>query len=309
MKRYLVTGGAGFIGSHIVEALVRKGQRVRVLDDFSSGRREFLKSCLRDIEIQKGSIARFADCQKAVKGVDIVIHQAALRSVAKSVMDPFAYHETDATGTLNMLEAARRARVKRFVNASSSSVYGNVDHFPMRETEPTRPLSPYGTAKLAAELYAWTYYLNYGFETVSLRYFNVFGPRQNPESVYSTVVPAFIERLKKNKRPIIHGTGRQSRDFTYVENVVNANLLAATAPGAKGRIFNIANGRDFSVIDVYETLARITGKRHIKPEFQKRRPADPDKTYADISQAKRFLGWKPTVGFKEGLKRTVEWFQ
>ncbi len=309
MKLYLVTGGAGFIGSHIVAALVKKGEKVRILDDFSSGKKEFIKPYLRDIQIQKGSITRFADCQKAVKGVHAVIHQAALRSVAKSVMDPFAYHETDATGTLNMLEAARRGGVKRFVNASSSSVYGNVDHFPMRETDSTRPLSPYGTAKLAAELYAYAYFLNYGFETVSLRYFNVFGPHQSPESVYSTVVPAFSERLKQNKSPIIYGTGKQSRDFTYVENVVNANLLAATVPGAKGHIFNIANGTDFSVLDVYRELAAIMGKKHIKPEFQKRRPADPDKTYADVSQAKRILGWKPTVGFKEGLRRTVEWFQ
>jgi UDP-glucose 4-epimerase len=308
MKLCLVTGGAGFIGSNIVAALVKKGKKVRILDNFSSGKMDFLKPFLKDIQIVRGDIQKPADCRKAVKGVSIVIHQAALRSVAKSVMDPFATHECDATGTLNVLEAAKNEGVDRLVYASSSSVYGDVKRFPMREGDPIKPLSPYGVAKLAAELYAYSYYLNYGLETVSLRYFNVFGPHQNPESIYSAVVPAFIERLKKNISPFIYGTGEQTRDFTYVDNVVNANLLAAEVPAAKGHVFNVASGQDYSVLDVYHGLAKIMGKTHIKPVFKKRRPSDPDKTNADISKTKKILGWRPTVNFEEGLKRTAQWF-
>ncbi len=308
MKIYLVTGGAGFIGSNIVEALVKKGRKVRVFDNFSTGKMECLAPFKKDIEIIKGDICRFKDCQKAVKGVSIVIHQAALRSVPKSVINPFASHDADATGTLYMLQVAKEEGVDRFVYASSSSAYGDVKKFPMKEDDPVRPLSPYGVAKLAGELYAYSYYVNYGLETVSLRYFNVFGPRQNPESLYSAAVPGFIDRFKQNKAPIIYGDGKQSRDFTYVENVVNANLLAAEVPAAKGHVFNIASGKDHSVIELYKELAKIMKKEHLKPIFEKRRPSDPDRTNANISRAKKILGWRPTVDFKEGLRRTCEWF-
>lgn len=308
MKLYLVTGGAGFIGSNIVAALVKKGNKVRVLDDFSAGRMEFLKPFKKDIQIMRGTIKSFNDCRRAVKGASIVIHQAALRSVAKSVMSPFETHDTDATGTLYLLEAAKREGVDRLVYASSSSVYGDLKRNPMRETDPVKPLSPYGVAKLTAEFYAYSYYVNYGLETVSLRYFNVFGPHQSPESEYSTVVPGFIERFRKNKRPVIYGDGRQSRDFVYVENVANANLLAAIVPAAKGHVFNIGSGRDTSILELYGELAIILKKEHLKPVFEKRRPSDPDRTRADISLAKNILGWRPTVSFKEGLKRTAEWF-
>ena len=308
MKRYLVTGGAGFIGSNIVAALVKKGKMVRVLDNFSEGKIEFLKPFKSDIEIIRADVRRYNDCRKAVKGIEVVMHQAALRSVIKSVMEPFATHDTDATGTLNMLEAARQARVKRFVNASSSSVYGDAKHFPTKEESPFGALSPYAVAKLAAERYAYSYFVNYGLETVSLRYFNVFGPHQNPESIYSAVIPGFIERFKKNTAPMIFGDGRQSRDFTYVENVVNANLLAAEVSKAKGEVFNIGSGEDYSILELYKELASIMHKEHLKPLFKKRRPSDPDRTYADISKAKRILGWEPKTSFKEGLKKSVDWF-
>jgi len=308
VKLYLVTGGAGFIGSNIVEALVKKGKKVRVLDNFSSGKMEFLKPFKKDIELIRGDIRRFNDCRKAVKGASIVIHQAALRSVPKSVIEPFLTHDVDATGALYMLQAAKEEGVDRFVYASSSSAYGDVNHFPMKETDSVRPLSPYGVAKLAAELYAYSYYVNYGLETVSLRYFNVFGPHQDPESKYSAAVPGFIDRFKNGKRPIIYGDGKQSRDFTYVENVVNANLLAAEVPAAKGHVFNVGSGHDYSVLDLYWGLAKIMGKEDMKPIFEKRRPSDPDRTFADISKTKKILGWKPTVDFKEGLRRTVQWF-
>ena len=308
MKRYLVTGGAGFIGSNIVAALVKKGKKVRILDNFSEGKMEFLKPFKNDIEIMRGDVRRYADCHKAVKGIEVVMHQAALRSVIKSVMDPFATHDTDATGTLYMLEAARQRRVKRFVNASSSSVYGDAKRFPTTEESPFGALSPYAVAKLAAERYAFSYFVNYGLETVSLRYFNVFGPHQNPESIYSAVIPGFIERFKKDIAPMIFGDGKQSRDFTYVGDVVNANLLAAQSSKAKGEAFNIGAGEDHSIIGLYKDLATVMHKEHLKPIFKKRRPSDPDRTYADISKAKRILGWEPKTSFKEGLKKTVDWF-
>ena len=305
---YLVTGGLGFIGSHITAALVRKGRKVRILDNFSTGKLEFVKPYQKHIQIQRGDIRRYRDCEKAMEGVGYVIHQAAFKSVPKSVNSPMLAHEADATGTLNLLEAARQARVKRFVNASSSSVYGDAKHFPSNESDPTKPLSPYGVAKLAAECYAYSYFLNYGLQTVSLRYFNVFGPHQNLDSIYSAVIPAFINHVKSGSSPVIYGTGRQSRDFTYVENVVAANLAAAEAPGAGGHIFNIAGGRAHSVIDLYRELARILDKTDVKPVFKPKRRSDPMRSFADVSAAKKILKWKVTVGFEEGLKRTVEWF-
>jgi len=308
MKVYLVTGGAGFIGSNIVAALVKDGKRVRVLDNFSTGRQEFLRPFKSSIHIMEGDIRRFKDCQKAVKGVSIVFHQAALRSVPKSVVQPFVTHDIDATGTLNMLQASKEAGVDRFVYASSSSVYGDVKRFPMKEDDPVKPLSPYGVAKFAGELYAYSYYVNYGLETVSLRYFNVFGPHQNAESKYSAAVPAFIDLFYHNKSPIIYGDGRQSRDFTYIENVVNANLLAAKVPAAKGHVFNVASGRDYSVLELYRELAKIMRKTNLKPVFEKRRPSDPDRTIADVSKVEGVLGLKPSVDFRQGLEKTVLWF-
>ncbi len=308
MKLVLVTGGAGFIGSHIVEGLVRQGRKVRVLDNFSAGNMEFLKAVRADIQVIRGDVRKTQDCLKAARGVDIVFHQAALRSVAKSVANPIYTHDVDAGGTLHMLEAAKRRKVRRFVNASSSSVYGDARHFPAKESDALDAISPYGIAKLAAEKYTYSYFLNYGLETVSLRYFNVYGPRQSPESIFSNVVPGFIYRFKSGKPPRIFGDGKQSRDFVYVEDVADANVCAAQTPKAKGMIFNVGAGRDTSIIRIYDELARIMGKTHMKPLFQARRPSDPDRTKADITLAKKILSWAPRVQLREGLKKSVEWF-
>ncbi|HXV18882.1 MAG TPA: NAD-dependent epimerase/dehydratase family protein, partial [Candidatus Omnitrophota bacterium] len=231
--KYLVTGGAGFIGSHLVELLVKKGHKVRVLDNFSTGFASYLKPFQGKVEVQKGDVRNTRDCLRAVRGVEVVFHEAAFTSVAKSVETPSEVHEIDATGTLNMLEAAKTAGVRRFVYASSCSVYGNATRFPLREGDPIKPLSPYAVAKLTGELYTYSYFVNYGLETVALRYFNVFGSRQNPMSKYSAAVPGILSRLKKGQAPVIYGDGKQSRDFVHADDVAMANFLASKVPAAK----------------------------------------------------------------------------
>jgi len=308
MAKYLVTGGAGFIGSNIVEELVKKGKDVRVLDNLSTGSLDKIEPFRNKITFQKGDIRNEKDVRKALKGIDFVIHQAALRSVAKSVERPVPTNDVNVTGTLNLLLLAREAGVKRVVYASSSSAYGDCKKYPQDESITPNPISPYAVSKLAAEYYCRMVSATFGLETVSLRYFNVFGPRQNPESRYSAVIPAFIARLKAGEPCVIDGDGKQSRDFTYVANVVDANLAACVAPKeAVGKVFNVACGESYSVVQTAEYLKKIMGKK-IKSVYGPKRPGDVRKTYADITALKKVLGVRPRVGFYEGLERTVEWF-
>ncbi len=308
MAIYLVTGGAGFIGSNIVEELVKRGKKVRVLDNFITGKRENLIPFKNKISLIEGDIRDKNAIAKAVKGVDFVIHQAALRSVAKSVEDPLATNDTNVFGTLNLLVAAKEAGVKRLVYASSSSAYGNAKKFPQKETDLPVPISPYGVAKLAAEHYCITFAKTFGLETVSLRYFNVFGPRQNPESKYSAAIPAILVRMLKNEPPIAEWDGKQSRDFTYVANVVEANLRACIVPKISGETFNIACGSTTSILDIIRETNKILGLK-LKPVYGPKRPGDVRKSYADISKMKNILGLTKIVGFEEGLKYTIDWFK
>jgi nucleoside-diphosphate-sugar epimerase len=308
MNRYLVTGGAGFIGSHIVEALVKRGEQVRVIDNFFTGKRENLQPYADTIELIEGDIRNEADVEKAISGVDYVVHQAAFRSVAKSVENPTLTCETNIQGTLNVLTASHKARVKRVVYASSSSVYGERRTFPEREDDLPSPVSPYAASKLAGEHYCNVFSVVYGLETVSLRYFNVFGPRQNPESKYSTVVPAFAAWMMKDEPPRVDGDGKQSRDFTYVSNVVEANLQAVAQAGVSGEVINVACGKTHAVLEIITVLNSILGKK-LQPTFGPPRKGDVRKTIADITKMKKLLGRKPAVGFEEGLKLTVEWFK
>ncbi|MFT5207495.1 MAG: nucleoside-diphosphate-sugar epimerase [Candidatus Omnitrophota bacterium] len=310
VERILVTGGAGFIGSNIVEELVkRKNIKVRIIDDFSAGKMSHIKDFKDEIEIIRGDIRNAKTVRKAMLGVTRVIHQAAIRSVPKSVDNPFLSHEVNTTGTLILLNEAVRAKVKRFVYASSSSAYGDTAKFPQKETDLLKPLSPYGVSKLCAEHYCHSFHAVHGLETVALRYFNVYGPRQNPESKYSAVVPIFIYNLKKGVAPKIDGSGKQSRDFTYVKDVANANIKAAFASSkVAGKSFNIAGGGDCSVIGILHYIEKYLGIK-IKPEFGPRRRGDAMRTYADISQPKKIMGWQPKMKLAEGLKRTVEWFE
>ncbi len=307
MAKYLVTGGAGFIGSNIVEELVGRGETVRVLDNLSTGFEEHLAPFMDSIDFQKGDIRNEEDVRKAVSDMDYVIHQAALRSVAKSVEAPVPNNDVNVWGTLNMLLISAESKIKRFVYASSSSAYGDCEVFPEREDLAPDPISPYAVSKLAGEHYARMFAKTMGLETVSLRYFNVFGPRQNPESKYSAVIPAFIERLSKDQPCVIDGTGEQSRDFTYVKNVVDANIAACHADGVSGMVFNVACGKSYSVNETASAISDLMGK-NITPVYGPKRRGDVLKTYADITALKERLGVTPEVGFYEGLERTVKWF-
>lgn len=321
--RFLVTGGAGFIGSHITERLLRDGHFVRVLDNFSSGKEENLSFTVDrglstvDYELIRGDIRDPIVCQRATHTMDYVLHQAALRSVPKSMTMPHEYNAVNIDGNVNMLEAALKNKVKRFVYASSSSVYGEAKSFPQKETDSSYLISPYALTKLAGEYYARVFSVNYGLETVGLRYFNVFGPRQALDDDYAVVIPKFIDCMLNDKQPPIHGTGKQSRDFTYVDNVVQANILAATKTPksyelrAKSstfcEIFNVACGEEHTVLDIVTTLNKIRGTS-IKPIFEPSRSGDVFRTSADISKIQRILGYKPVVSFEEGLRNTVNWF-
>lgn len=302
----LVTGGAGFIGSHLVEGLLARGRRVRVLDDFSSGLREFLPSHAA-LEVVAGDIRDPEALRRAVAGVEVVFHQAALRSVPRSVEDPFGYHDVNATGTMRLLLAARAAGVRRLVYASSSSVYGDQPGLPLHEELRPQPISPYGASKLIGEHYCANFARHYGLETVSLRYFNVFGPRQDPNSEYAAVIARFILAARRGEPLEVHGDGKQTRDFTYVANVVDANLAAAEAPGVAGEVFNVACGERLSVLDIAacleEILRRPLPRRHTPP-----RRGDVRDTLADVSRARARLGYAPAIGFVEGLRRTVAAF-
>ena len=308
MSKFLVTGGAGFIGSHIAGALVRDGNKVVVLDDFSSGRRENLSEIMSKIELIEGDIRDKKAVAKAVSGVDYVLHQAALRSVPKSMLDPQAYNDVNITGILNILQVAKEAKVKRVVFASSSSIYGETDKLPQKEDAQPLLISPYALSKLAGEYYCRIFSLMFGIEVVSLRYFNVFGPRQSLENEYAVVIPKFITCILKDEQPPIHGDGKQTRDFTYVENVVQANLKAVTAKGAVAEVFNVACGKAYSVLDIVTYVNKIL-KKSIKPKLGPIRPGDVKDTLADISKAKRILGFDPKIGFEEGLQKTVDYFR
>jgi len=304
----LVTGGAGFIGSHVVEGLLGRGHRVRVLDDLSTGKESNLEPFHSCIEYVKGDIRNEKILRQAVEGVGYIFHIAAVRAVLRSVDNPEETNEVNVTGTLRLLLAAREAGVKRVIFSSSSSVYGDTDRFPSEEEEPLRPQSPYAASKAMGEYYCQIFHSLYGLETVCLRYFNVFGPRQNPESRYSAVIPIFIRCLLNGKRPEIHWDGKQSRDFSYVDNVVHANLLAMKAPGVAGEVFNIACQQEASVLEILEHLRRILGIKKVKPIFQPKRLGDVRRTYADIGKAKAMLGYQVQTGLEAGLRRTVEWF-
>jgi len=308
VSRFLVTGGAGFIGSHIVEALIKQKHYVRVLDNFSSGRISNLKGLEKKIDLIKGDICSPAVCSKAARGVDFVLHQAALRSVPKSMNDPHAYNRVNIDGTLNMLEASKNNKIKRFVFASSSSVYGQVNSFPEKENFTPEPISPYALSKLAGEYYCRIFSLYFGLPAVALRYFNVFGPRQALDDEYAVVIPKFINCLLNNQQPPIFGNGRQSRDFTFVQNVVEANLLAVKAAKVKYGVFNIAGGKDTTILDLVRILNKILGK-NISPLLLSTRPGDVFRTLADIRASARALKFKPVVDFAGGLKITVDYWK
>lgn len=309
MTTYLVTGGAGFIGSNIVARLVEEeGSKVKVLDNFSTGKRENLSNFLDRIELIEASITNFDIVKKALEGIDYCFHQAALPSVARSIEDPIASNEINITGTLNILIAARDLGVKRVIYASSSSVYGDTPVLPKREDMPLSPLSPYAVTKLTGEEYCHLFYTIYGLETISLRYFNVFGPNQDPASTYAAVIPKFITAMIKGKEPIIYGDGGQSRDFTFVDNVVEANIRATKATAGLGETFNIACGQRVTINELVKDLSKILNV-HIKPIHSDARTGEVRHSLADISNAQSCLGYEPKVGFEEGLRFTVEWYK
>ena len=306
MSLNLVTGGAGFIGSNIVAELVRQKKRVRVLDNFATGRRENLIPFGKDVELIEGSLTDLETVRLAVRGVDVVFHQAALPSVPRSIDQPINCNEVNIGGTLNVFVASKDEGVRRVIIASSSSVYGNTEVQPKDEGMSLRPLSPYAVSKLAGESYASVFSRVYGLQTVALRYFNVFGPRQNPHTQYAAVIPRFIKAMSRGERPVIYGDGLQSRDFSYVENVVQANLLAAEAPSVGGELMNIACGEAHSLLNLVEILNRLLGT-NISPVFEPARKGEVLHSLASISRAHRLLGYKPSVLWEEGLKRTLDW--
>jgi UDP-glucose 4-epimerase len=304
VSRVLVTGGGGFVGANLVRALLERGDDVRVLDNFSTGNRANLAGL--GIEIVEGELRSYERVHNAVRGVDVVHHLGALGSVPRSVQDPLTTSAVNVEGTLNVLLAARDAGVRRVVFASSSSVYGSSADLPAREGGPVDPISPYGVAKLAAERYCVSFSRVYhAFETVVLRYFNVFGPRQNPHSEYAAAVPLFITAISRGEPVTIFGDGGQARDFTYVSNVVDANLLAADAEGANGRIFNVAAGAPHTVTELIDTIAELLGKPAEKV-FADPRPGDIRDSFADVSAARETLGWTPRIGFEDGLRLTAD---
>jgi UDP-glucose 4-epimerase len=314
MALYLVTGGAGFIGSHIVVELVQRGDQVRVLDDFSTGKRENLQSAVdlrpSAIDVIEGDVRDLETVRRAMADADYVLHQAAVASVPRSVADPLTTNEVNVTGTLNVLIAAREAQgagMKRLVYASSSAVYGNNPVLPKREDMPAEPLSPYAVSKLAGENYCRAFHEVYGLPTVALRYFNAFGPRQDPTSQYAAVIPQFITRMLRGEPPIIHGDGLQSRDFIYVADVVQANLAACQAEAAVGQVCNVASGERVNLLELVEALNEVLGT-DLRPTFDAPRPGDVRHSVADISRLRELTGWEEQVSLAEGLRRTVEWY-
>ncbi len=304
---FLVTGGAGFIGSHLVEELLERGYKVRVLDNLSTGREENISKYLADIEFIKGDIRDTDKVAKAVKGVNVILHQAALPSVPRSVKDPIASNDVNINGTLNLLWAAKNEGIERFVAASSSSVYGDNPELPKHEKQIPNPISPYAVTKITLEYYLKVFYEIYGLQTYALRYFNVFGPRQDPNSQYSAVIPKFITAMARNESPVIYGDGEQSRDFTFIKNVVNANILAATKGSQFGKAMNIAGN---SRINLNELISEINLllNRNIKPNYTEPRQGDILHSFASVSYAEELIGYRPEYDFKTGLKITSDWY-
>ena len=308
MLLYLVTGGAGFIGSHIVDALLEGGHQVRVLDNLSTGNPKNLSHVADRIEFIEGDVREAQAVAKAVRKVDCVFHQAALPSVPRSVENPLETHHACITGTLNVLNESRLAGVQRVVYAGSSSAYGNLAFSSKRETDRPGPLSPYAVAKLSGEYYCHAFYQTYGLQTVAIRYFNVFGPRQDPNSAYSAVIPLFIAALLKGQRPVIYGDGLQSRDFTFVKNVVHGNLLASQAQGVGGRVFNVAGGRSFSLLELLAKLNNYLGTS-VDPVHKDPRTGDVKHSLADITQASEALSYEPVVDFDAGLQVSIDYYR
>ena len=307
MTQYLVTGGAGFIGSHIATRLVEDGHDVRVFDNLSTGSLGNLEHLGDQVEFIQGDLTDRERLAMAIDGAEIVFHQAALASVPRSVERPMETHAACVTGTLNLLDLSRQLRVKRVVYAASSSAYGNQPQMPKHEGQVPQVLSPYAAAKLAGELYCEAFAATYGLETVRIRYFNVFGPRQDPNSPYSAVIPKFVDAILSGQRPVIFGDGEQSRDFTYVDNVVHANLLASEAHGVSGKVYNVACGDSLNLLELLEAICRHLNRR-FDPEFEAARTGDVKHSWADITAAQRDLGYEVRVDLLEGLRRTVNWY-
>jgi len=310
MAKYLVTGAAGFIGSSLVRALLERGEQVRGIDNFSTGRRENLNEVMKQIDFREADILDLDAMHGACKGIDYVLHQAAIPSVPKSVLDPIGSNRANTDGTVNLLVAARDAKVRRVVYAASSSAYGDTPTLPKHEAMNPNPISPYAVAKLASELYMISFYRCYGLETVCLRYFNIFGPRQDPSSPYSGVLAKFTMQMLRGDQPTIYGDGETSRDFTYIDNAVSANLLACSAPAAEcaGRVFNCATGQRTTLNETFEALKELTGY-HGTVNYEAERGGDIKHSLADIALAQKHLGYKVLVNFEDGLRRTVEWYK
>jgi UDP-glucose 4-epimerase len=301
---FLVTGGAGFIGSHITDRLLADGHQVRILDNFSTGKRENIPES-SDVEVVEGDVGNYETVRAAIEGVDIVYHEAAIASVPETVGNPLASERINYRGTLNVLEAARHAGVKRVIFACSAAVYGDLPELPKHEAMPVKTLSPYAVDKLASEHACQMYYHLYGLETVSLRYFNVFGPRQDPSSPYSGVISIFSNYLSQGKQPTIYGDGEQTRDFVYVSDVVEANIKAATSPSAAGKVINIATGGKLSINELLKTICDLKGQP-FEPQYKPGRQGDIRHSRADISAAREYLGWQPVVAFEDGLRKLFE---
>lgn len=310
MAKYLITGAAGFIGSSLVRALLGRGEQVRGVDNFATGKRENLTEVLHQMDFREADILDLDAMRSACEGVDYVLHEAAIPSVPKSVIDPLGSNRANVDGTVNVLVAARDAKVKRVVYAASSSAYGDTPTLPKQEAMPPNPISPYAVAKLASEFYMVSFYRCYGLETVCLRYFNIFGPRQDPSSPYSGVLAKFSLQMLRGEQPTIFGDGETSRDFTFIDNAVSANLLACSAPGAEcaGRVFNCATGRRITLNQTFDAMKELTGyKGTVK--YAPERSGDIKHSLADISRAEKHIGYKVLVNFEEGLRRTVEWYR
>lgn len=310
MPRYLITGVAGFIGSSVARALLSRGEQVRGVDNFATGKRENIAEILNRIDFREADITDLDAMREACTGVDFIMHQAAIPSVPKSVLDPLGSNRANIDGTVNVLVAARDAKVKRVVYAASSSAYGDTPTLPKREEMRPDPISPYAVAKLASEHYMISFYRCYGLETVCLRYFNIFGPRQDPSSPYSGVLAKFTAQMLRGEQPTINGDGEQSRDFTYIDNAVEANLLACKAPAQKtaGQMFNVATGRRVTLNETFKVLQNLIGYKG-QPKYGPEREGDVKHSLADISKAEAGLGYKPLVDFEDGLRRTVEWYR
>ncbi len=305
----LVTGGAGFVGSHIAATLAAQGAQVRVIDDLSTGHPENLEEIGGQIDFVRARLSDTDALRRALEGVELVFHEAAIPSVPRSVEDPQATHEASVDGTFKLLVAAREAKVRRLVYAASSSAYGDQPTLPKHEEMRPEPLSPYAAAKLVGEYYCQVWSRVYNFETVCLRYFNVFGPRQDPSSQYSGVISRFIATLSSGEQPVIFGDGEQSRDFTYVANVVDANLRAAETVSGVGRVINVANGERITLNELLDTLKRITDQPDVRADYRAARVGDVKHSLADITRAREMLGYEPRVGLEEGLRRTIEWWK